>query len=69
MFKIMSLIVGGIVLMAMGVYVLSVADIQFPNIQWPHIQWPNVNWVIVGWVVLVGGLVSAGTGVIASRLT
>ena len=65
----MSLIVSGIVLMAMGVYVLNVADIHFPSIQWPHIQWPNVNWVIVGWVILVGGLISAGTGVIASRLT
>ncbi|WP_148699245.1 hypothetical protein [Candidatus Nitrososphaera evergladensis] len=65
----MSLIVGGIVLMAVGVYVLSTASIQFPSIQWPQIQWPDVNWVIVGWVVIVGGLVSAGTGVIASRLT
>ena len=55
--------------MAMGVYVLNVADIHFPSIQWPHIEWPNVNWVIVGWVILVGGLISAGTGVVVSRLT
>jgi hypothetical protein len=69
MFKIMTLIVCGIFLMAMGVYVLNVADIHFPSIQWPHIEWPNVNWVIVGWVILVGGLISAGTGVVVSRLT
>jgi hypothetical protein len=68
MFKVMSLIVGGIVLMAMGVYVLSISDLQFPNIQWPQIHWPNVNWTIVGFVVLVGGLISVGTGFVVSRL-
>lgn len=69
MFKVMALIVGGIFLMSMGVYALSVSGIQWPTLAWPDIQWPNVNWAIVGFVVIVGGLVSAGTGVVMSRLT
>jgi hypothetical protein len=71
MFKVMLLIVGGIMLMSMGVYALSIADLKFqlPELQWPHIDWPQVNWALVGWVVIVGGLVSAGTGIIVSRLT
>ncbi|HEX9677141.1 hypothetical protein [Nitrososphaera sp.] len=68
MFKVMLLIGGGIVLMAMGVYALSVANIQFPDLRWPEISWPEVNWAIVGWVVIVGGLISVGTGVVVSRL-
>lgn len=68
MFKIMALIVGGIFLMSMGVYALSVSNLQWPVLQWPNIQWPEVNWALVGFVVLVGGLVSVGTGVVMSRI-
>ena len=69
MFKVMALIVGGIFLMSMGVYALSVSGIQFPALVWPEIQWPEVNWALVGFVVIVGGIISAGTGVVMSRLT
>ncbi len=69
MIKVMSLIVGGILLMAMGAYALSVTEIRWPALAWPEIQWPAVNWAIVGFVVLVGGAVSAGAGIIVSRLS
>ncbi|HXG07494.1 MAG TPA: hypothetical protein VNI77_09245 [Nitrososphaera sp.] len=65
MLKVMSLIVGGIFLMAVGVYALNTANIQFA---WPEIHWPNVNWAVVGFVAIVGGLISAGMGVVASRI-
>lgn len=65
MIKIMSLIVGGIFLMAMGAYALSVSNIQ---LTWPNVQWPEVNWAIVGFVALIGGLISTGAGVAVSRL-
>lgn len=68
MFKVMALIVGGIFLMAAGFYTLSVSNIQFPALVWPEIAWPAVNWSVVGFVILVGGLASAGAGVIVSRM-
>ncbi|MGI0038954.1 MAG: hypothetical protein ACREAO_03990 [Nitrososphaera sp.] len=55
--------------MAAGFYALSVSNIQFPVLAWPEINWPVVNWAVVGFVILVGGLVSAGAGVIVSRMT
>ncbi|MGI0021131.1 MAG: hypothetical protein ACREAY_11740 [Nitrososphaera sp.] len=69
MFKVTALIVGGVFLMAAGFYALSVSNIQFPVIAWPEIDWPVINWAVVGFVILVGGLVSAGAGVIVSRMT
>lgn len=63
MIKILSLIVGGIFLMAMGGYALSVSNFQFPNL-----VWPQVDWAVVGFVALVGGLISTGTGIAVSRL-
>ena len=68
MIKIMSLIVGGIFMMAMGAYALSVSSIQFPSIAWPHIQWPEIDWGVVGFVTIVGGLISTGMGIAVSRL-
>lgn len=65
----MSLIVGGIFLMAMGVYALSVSEIQFPKFGWPEIHWPAVDWALIGFVTIVGGLISTGTGIVVSRLT
>jgi hypothetical protein len=62
MIKVMSLIVGGIILMAMGAYVISTAG-------WPEIHWPDVNWGVVAFVILVGGLVSTGTGIAITRLS
>ena len=63
--KIMSLIIGGIFLMAMGAYALSISNIQ---LTWPQVQWPEVNWALVGFVTLIGGLISTGTGIAVSRL-
>lgn len=57
----MSLVVGGIILMAMGAYVISTAG-------WPEIQWSDVNWGIAAFAIIVGGLVSAGTGIAINRL-
>ena len=68
MLKVMSLIVGGIFLMAIGVYALSTSNIQFPSLAWPEINWPNVDWAVVGFVTIVGGLISTGIGVAASRI-
>ena len=68
MLKVMSLIVGGIFLMAVGVYALSTSNIQFPSLAWPEIHWPNVDWAVVGFVTIVGGLISTGIGVVASRI-
>lgn len=62
MIKVLSLIVGGIVLMAMGAYVLS-------TVGWPEIHWPEVNWGLAAFVIIVGGLVSTGTGIAITRLT
>lgn len=61
MIKLMSLIVGGIILMAMAAYLLSTAT-------WPEIHWPEVNWAIPALVILVGGAVSTGTGIAIARL-
>lgn len=68
MIKITSLIVGGVFLMAMGAYALSVSNIQFPSITWPQVQWPEVDWAIVGFVTIIGGLISTGMGIAVSRL-
>lgn len=69
MLKIMSLIVGGIFLMAMGLYAINTSNIQFPSFTWPEIDTPDVNWAVVGFVAIVGGLISTGMGVVASRVT
>lgn len=68
MFKVMALIVGGIFLMAFGVYFLSVTE--FPPFVFPFfsIQLPEVNWAIVGFVVIAGSLASFGTAFVASRM-
>ncbi len=68
MLKIMSLIFGGIFLMSMGVYALSISDIQFPRFGWPEIQWPQVDWALVGFIAIIGGLISAGMGIAVSRV-
>lgn len=68
MLKIMSLIIGGIFLMAMGAYALSISNIQFPSFGWPQVQWPEVDWATVGFVTIIGGLISTGAGIAVSRL-
>lgn len=65
MIKIMSLIIGGIFLMGMGAYALSISNIQ---LTWPQVQWPDVDWALVGFVTIIGGLISTGTGIAVSRL-
>lgn len=61
MFKILALMVTGIVLAASGLYVLSVVGL-------PIIILPNVNWATIGLVLIVGSAASFGTAFIASRL-
>lgn len=68
MLKIMALIIDGVFLMAMGAYALSISNIQFPAFALPQIGMPEVNWAIVGFVTIVGGLISTGAGIAASRL-
>ena len=62
MFKIFGLIVGGILLAASGLYVLSVVGL-------PTIIFPNLNWAMIGLVMLVGGVASFGTAFVASRVS
>lgn len=54
--------------MSMGVYALSISDIQFPRFGWPEIQWPQVDWALVGFIAIIGGLISAGMGIAVSRV-
>lgn len=61
MFKILSLIVAGILSASSGVYLISI-------IGFPVLQLPNVNWVIVGFVLIVASAVSFGTAFVTSRL-
>ena len=68
MIKIVALIIGGVFLMAMGAYALSISNVQFPAFAWPQVSLPDVNWAIVGFVTIVGGLVSTGAGIAVSRL-
>lgn len=68
MIKIMALIMGGVFLMALGAYALSISNIQFPALSWPQLSMPEVNWAIVGFVTVIGGLISTGAGIAASRL-
>ncbi len=62
MFKILGLIVTGVLLAASGLYVLSVVGL-------PTIILPNVNWAMVGLVMLIGGVASFGTAFVASRMS
>jgi hypothetical protein len=61
MFKVAALIVGGIVLMALGVYALSVTE--FPLFNFPPVDWP-----VVGFVTIAGSIAVFGTAIIAARV-
>jgi hypothetical protein len=63
MFKVITLIVGGIFLMTFGIYFLMNANLQFV---FPLL--PNVNWGVVGFVTLAGSAAIFGTAFAASKL-
>jgi hypothetical protein len=66
MLKVIALIIGGIFLMAFGIYFLSVADLSALAIQLPAI---NINWTIVVFVMIVGSAVTLGSAFVVSKLT
>jgi hypothetical protein len=61
MYKVIALIVAGIVLASSGVYLVSIGA-------FPILQLPNVNWAGVGFVMVIGSAVTFGTAFIASRV-
>jgi hypothetical protein len=61
MFKVIGLIVVGILLMTFGTYFLSIANL-------PILQLPDVNWTLVGFVAIVGSIVTFGSAFAVSRL-
>jgi hypothetical protein len=60
MFKVISLIVMGIILATSGLYLASIGAFMF--------KLPDVNWAGIGFVMVVGSAVSFGTAFIASRV-
>ena len=66
MFKVISLIVGGIFLMASGVYFVMNANL--PELLLSFFRLPNVNWGIVGFISLAGSAAIFGTALVASKL-
>jgi drug/metabolite transporter (DMT)-like permease len=61
MYKVIALIVAGIILASSGVYLVSIGA-------FPILQLPNVNWAGVGFVMVIGSAVTFGTAFIASRI-
>jgi hypothetical protein len=61
MFKVIGLIVVGILLMTFGTYFLSIANL-------PVLQLPDVNWTLVGFVTIIGSIVTFGSAFAVSRL-
>jgi len=71
MFKVLALIVGGILLMTFGVYFLSITSLpefvfQFPVLQFPVI---NVNWALVGFVAIAGSIAALSSALVVSKLS
>jgi drug/metabolite transporter (DMT)-like permease len=60
MFKMLALLVFGIILAVSGIYLVATFGL-------PVFTLPNVNWTIVGLVLIVGSAASFGTAFIASR--
>ena len=65
MFKVISLIVGGIFLMASGIYFLMNANFAEFFLLF---QLPNVNWAMIGFISLVGSAAVFGTAIAGSKL-
>jgi hypothetical protein len=63
MFKVITLIIVGILLMTFGTYFLSIADL--PVLQLPRI---DVNWSVAGFVAIIGSIVTFGSAFAVSRL-
>ncbi len=60
MFKMLALLVFGILLAASGMYLVTTYGL-------PVFILPNVNWATIGFVLIVGSAASFGTAFIASR--
>lgn len=60
MFKVIALIVGGVILMSFGLYSLSIAE--FPAL-------PVVNWTLVGTVTIVASVATLGSAFVVSKLS
>lgn len=67
MIKIIALIVGGVFLMSLGIYLLSVANLPALILPLFNIKFPDVNWGLVGFVVLAGSAASFGSAFVAVR--
>ncbi len=61
MFKVMTLMVVGIVLMSFGLYSLSTAEI-------PTFQLPAVNWSAVAVITIAASVATLGSAFVVSRL-
>ena len=59
MFKVISMIVCGVILMSFGLYSLSIAEFALPV----------VNWTLVGAVTIVASVATLGSAFVVSRLT
>lgn len=72
MFKMLALMVFGVVIAAFGIYALSTLDLRLPefNFQFPafNLALTQADLVILGWGIVVGGIVSFGTAFIITRL-
>jgi hypothetical protein len=74
MFKIMALILSGIILMGIGVYALSKA--QFPDLQFFNLdflfQWANglqsANWAMIGFVGIFGSIAVFGSAIVVTKI-
>jgi len=66
MFKVIGLIVGGIILMTFGIYFVTNANL--PLLFFAFFQFPNVNWGVVGFITLAGSAAVFGTAFLASKL-
>jgi hypothetical protein len=76
MFKVMALIVSGIILMGIGVYALSKAQFPAFNLQFLNLdflfQWANglqsANWTMIGFVGIFGSIAVFGSAVVVTKI-
>jgi hypothetical protein len=58
MFKVIALIIFGVVMMSFGIYSLSIAQLQLPV----------VNWTLVGVVTIAASIATFGSAFFISKL-
>jgi hypothetical protein len=72
MFKVLTLIVLGIVLMGMGMYALSNVPLTALNLDFLRFlfnwNFPSVNWALVGFVSMVASVAIFGSAFVVSRV-